>query len=397
MGTDASRRALLRGMGAGALALCAAGCNGTMPDLGLGASPEPAASADKAQAEPEPGKLRVALLLPLSAAGQTGVAAASLRNAAEMAVAEFPNSKVALLVKDDRGAADGGREAAQQALAEGAEVIVGPLFAPSVQAAGQVAGQAGKPVIAFSTDAAVAARGVYLLSFMPESEVDRIVGYAASRGKRSIAAMIPNTAYGTVVTAAFQEAAARYGVRVAALERYNQDKPSVEVAARRIAALGDQADALLLPDSGDGLALVAPALAAAGLGDAKLQLLGTGLWDEPRVFGSRVLQGGWYAAPDKAGFNNFAARYRARFGADPTRIATLAFDAVFLVNALSSKYGAQAFAEATFTNPEGVVGTDGLFRFRQDGTNQRGLAVLQVGAGSSSVISAAPRSFAAGM
>ncbi|WP_245422242.1 penicillin-binding protein activator [Alsobacter soli] len=368
-----------------------------MPDLGLGASPEPAASADKAQAEPEPGKLRVALLLPLSAAGQTGVAAASLRNAAEMAVAEFPNSKVALLVKDDRGAADGGREAAQQALAEGAEVIVGPLFAPSVQAAGQVAGQAGKPVIAFSTDAAVAARGVYLLSFMPESEVDRIVGYAASRGKRSIAAMIPNTAYGTVVTAAFQEAAARYGVRVAALERYNQDKPSVEVAARRIAALGDQADALLLPDSGDGLALVAPALAAAGLGDAKLQLLGTGLWDEPRVFGSRVLQGGWYAAPDKAGFNNFAARYRARFGADPTRIATLAFDAVFLVNALSSKYGAQAFAEATFTNPEGVVGTDGLFRFRQDGTNQRGLAVLQVGAGSSSVISAAPRSFAAGM
>ena len=63
---------------------------------------------------------------------------------------------------------------------------------------------------------------------------------------------------------------------------------------------------------------------------------------------------------------------------------------------LHAKFGAQAFTEATLTNPEGVVGTDGLFRFRADGSNQRGLAVLQVGAGASSVISAAPRNFAPG-
>lgn len=374
----------------------ASGCAGNMPGVGggFGAAPEPA----PAPAAPaiEAGKLRVGLVLPLTGAGNAAVAASSLRNAADMAVAEFSNSNVALLVKDDRGSPDGAREATQQALGEGAEVIVGPLFASSVQAAGQVARQAGKPVIAFSTDASAASRGVYLLSFMPESEVDRIVEFAAARGKRSIAAMIPNTAYGTVVTAAFQEAASRRGVRVAALERYNQDKASIDVTAKRIAALGDQADALLIPDGGEGLALVGPALAANGVTNARMQFVGTGLWDDPRVFGAKTLQGGWYAAPDKAGFNNFAARYRARFGSDPTRLATLAYDAVFLVNALNAKYGAQAFNEPTLTNPDGIIGTDGLFRFRQDGVNQRGLAVLQVGTGSSSVISAAPRTFAPG-
>ncbi|WP_406856091.1 penicillin-binding protein activator [Alsobacter sp. KACC 23698] len=370
-------------------------CVGSMPGVGsLGAAPTPAPAPEAPAIEA--GKLRVGLILPLTGGGNAAVAANSLKNAADMAVAEFSNSNVALLVKDDRGAPDGARDAAQQALAEGAEVIVGPLFAPSVQAAGQVARQAGKPVIAFSTDAGAASRGVYLLSFMPESEVDRIIEFAASKGKRSIAAMIPNTAYGTVVTAAFQEAAARRGVRVPALDRYNPDRASIEAAAKRIAALGDQADALFVPDGGDGMGLVGAALAANGVTGARMQLLGTGLWDDPRVFAAKGLQGGWFAAPDKAGFNNFAARYRARFGSDPTRIATLAYDAVFLVNALNAKYGAQAFSEATLTNPDGIIGTDGLFRFRQDGVSQRGLAVLQVGAGSASVISPAPRSFTPG-
>ena len=53
-----------------------------------------------------------------------------------MAVAEFNGSAVQLLVQDDRGTADGGRAAAQQVLADGAEIIIGPLFAPSVAGGG---------------------------------------------------------------------------------------------------------------------------------------------------------------------------------------------------------------------------------------------------------------------
>jgi outer membrane PBP1 activator LpoA protein len=139
------------------------------------------------------GSVRIALILPLSGPGQGSVAAQSMRNAAELALGEFQDPDLTLIVKDDRGTPEGARDAASQAIAEGAELIIGPLFASSVQAVASGARQSGVPVIAFSTDAGVASRGVYLLSFLPQEEVDRVVGYAVSRGKRSVAALIPQT------------------------------------------------------------------------------------------------------------------------------------------------------------------------------------------------------------
>ena len=142
------------------------------------------------------GQVKVALILPLSAGGNAGIAALSMKNAAEMALAEFNSPNIQLLVKDDGGTPAARRKRRSRRLSEGAEIIVGPLFAQSVQAVGQVARTRGVPVIAFSTDASVAARGVYLLSFLPESDVDRIVDYAVANGKRSFAAMVPENAYG---------------------------------------------------------------------------------------------------------------------------------------------------------------------------------------------------------
>src|SRR6185503_15955645 len=103
----------------------------------------------------------------------------------------------------------GAQQAAQQAIGEGAEIIVGPLFAQTVTAAGQVARSRGVPVLAFSTDANVAARGIYLLSFLPESDVDRAVDYAIANGKRSFVALVPDNAYGSVAEAEFKQAVAR--------------------------------------------------------------------------------------------------------------------------------------------------------------------------------------------
>src|SRR5438128_8263590 len=147
------------------------------------------------------GQVKVGLILPLSAAGNAGVAAQSMKNAAEMALAEFQNPNIQLLLKDDAGSPQGANAGAQQAVSEGAEIILGPLFAASVPAVAQVARTRGIQVIAFSTDSSVAGRGVYLLSFLPESDVNRIVDYSAGTGKRSFAALVPDNAYGQVVEA----------------------------------------------------------------------------------------------------------------------------------------------------------------------------------------------------
>ena len=391
----------LKGALAACLSLSLGACVSTslpgLPGLGTGAQPT-SASVPAAPTSGAPtigsGSVRVALLLPLTGSSQGAAAATSLRNAADMAMAEFQNPDLTILVKDDRGTPEGAREAAQQAIKEGAELIIGPLFAGSVQSAGQMARQAGRPVIAFSTDASIAANGVYLLSFLAQTEVDRIVDHAAAKGRRSVAALIPETTYGNVVEAQFREATARRGLRLVALERYPAGQPHAAVS--RVAPLitgAAQADAIFLPDTGDGLTAVGEALAQAGFNPQRVKPLGTGVWNDPRVFQVKALQGGWFAAPDGTGFNAFADRYRTRFGSDPTRVATLSYDAVSLAAALARTQGSQRFSESVLTNPSGFAGADGVFRFRQDGTNDRALAVLEVRSGSAVTISPAPRSF----
>ncbi len=342
------------------------------------------------------GQVRVGLVLPLSAQGNAGVAALSMKNAAEMALAEFKSPNIQLLVKDDGGTPQGAQSAAQQAINEGAEIIVGPLFAQSVSAVGQVARSRNIPVIAFSTDASVAGRGVYLLSFLPETDVRRIVDFAVSRGKRSFAALLPDNAYGTVVEAAFQQEVSRRGGRVLALEKYPSDASKIADAARRVGQAANQVDSIFIPDGADAVPQVVQALTAAGVNLKREQLLGTGLWDDPRIFSTPALEGGWYAAPESTGFRNFSARYRARYGQDPVRTATLAYDAVALVAALVKTQGPQRFSEAVLTNASGFAGIDGVFRFRPDGPNERGLAVLRVTPSGGQVVSPAPHSFAPG-
>jgi branched-chain amino acid transport system substrate-binding protein len=156
---------------------------------------------------------------------------------------------------------------------------------------------------------------------------------------------------------------------------------------------GGQADALFIPEGGEALPHVVQSLSAAGVNPRRLQLLGTGVWDDKRVFAEPLLQGGLYAAPDASGFQAFAGRYRARFGTDPVRLASVGYDAVSLVSGLLKAYGAQAFDPSNITNPSGFSGIDGAFRFRADGTNERSLSVLRVTPQGGQTISPAARSF----
>src|SRR5450755_2878127 len=366
-----------------------AACSGVQQSLSSFSSPfgspGPAGPPQLPQAVGN-GGVKVGLILPLSAAGNAGVAAQSMKNAAEMALAEFQNPNIQLLIKDDGGSPQGAQQGTQQALDEGAEIILGPLFALSVPATAQLTRARGVSVIAFSTDSSVAGRGVYLLSFLPESDVNRIIEYAASTGKRSFAALLPDNAYGNVVEAAFKQAVGRRGGRVVAFEKYGADRAT---AARTVAQSLGQADALFLADDGDSV------VTAAGANLKNIQLLGTGLWDNPRVFASPALQGGLYAAPDPSGFRSFSSRYRAKFGADPVRTATLAYDAVALVAALARTQGPQRFSPEVLTSPSGFAGIDGLFRFRPDGTNERGLAVMRVATGGGTPVAGSPKSFGA--
>jgi branched-chain amino acid transport system substrate-binding protein len=391
------RRALAALLAGGSTLL--AGCSAVSNYFPSSSAPAPTAAPPMAAsgATLGTGEVKAALILPLSGAGNAAVAGQAMRNAAEMALAEFNSPNLQLLVKDDGGNPEVARQDAEQAITEGAQIVLGPLFAQSVSAVAQVARTRNIPVIAFSTDANVASRGVYLLSFLPETDVQRVVHYAASTGKRSYAALIPDNPYGTVVEAAFRQDVPRHGGRIVAIERYPHDKAAMAAPIKNVAQAAGRIDALFIPDSGDIVPDIAAMLASNGVNTKRVQLLGTGLWgDDPRISSSPALDGGWYAAPDATGYRNFAGRYRARFKQEPVRTATLAYDAVALIAALvKTQAAATRFSTEILTNPSGFSGIDGLFRFRADGTNERGLAVLRVTPQGAQIISPAPKSFSA--
>ncbi|MPZ40321.1 MAG: ABC transporter substrate-binding protein [Rhizobiales bacterium] len=370
--------------------LALAACAGTSGTDFFSSQPAPQQQAGTEIGE---GSVKVGLILPLGAAGNAGATAQSMRNAAELALSEFSNPDIQLLVKDDAGSAAGAQQAAQQLIDEGAEIILGPLFAHSVAPVGQLARARGIPVIAFSTDSNVAAAGVYLLSFLPESDVARLIAYAAQQGKRSYAAAVPDNPYGAVVEGAFKQAVGRRNGRIVAFERYTVDRVQMQTAIKNLAQGARAADAIFIPDTADMVPQVVQALAANGVDTRKVQLLGSGLWEDPQIFSSSVLEGAWYAGPDSTGFRNFSGRYRARYNQDPVRTATLVYDAVALVAALTKTQGQKRFSAEVLTNSSGFNGIDGLFRFRRDGLNQRGLAVMRVTPTGGQIVSPSPRSF----
>ena len=112
-----------------------------------------------------------------------------------------------------------------------------------------------------------------------------------------------------------------------------------------------------------------------------------------QLIASPVMAGARFAGADQSGWQSFSSRYRGRYGSDPVRTASLAYDAVSLVAALVQTQGGQRFAQTTLTNPSGFRGVDGVFRFQTDGTIDRGLAVLEINGGAARIVSPSPQSF----
>ena len=386
-----ARTAAALGLGL-ALAGCGGGFGDMFSDIGPGADQQLAQPQQTAPKQPAATGTKVALLLPLSAGGSLGSLARAMKNSAEMAMIDAGNPDITLVVKNTAGTPAGARMAAQAALEEGAGLILGPLLAGNVREVGAQARARRVPVIAFSSRAEVAGNGVYLMSFLPSSEVDNVIRHAAKTGKTRLAALIPATDYGRVTGAAMDRAARKYGVSIVAREQYVRTRLGLRAPAQRIGQTiaAGQADALFFPEGPKLLAAGGRVLSAAGVLPQSVQLLGTGLWDTPKIRTVSFAHGGWYAGVDPRLVQHFANKYRQTYGKTPPRLASLAYDATSLAIALKRHGG---FNDAAITNPEGFQGMNGLFRFRRNGIIERGLAILRVTPTGPQVVAPAPARF----
>ena len=365
--------------------------------------------------EAGPPQNRVAVLVPMT--GPNAAVGQSIANAANLALLDTNASGFRLQVYDTAG---GAANAAARAVADGSKVFLGPLLANDVRAVAAQAKEAGIPILSFSNDASLAGEA-YVMGFQPDQSIGRVVAYARAHGVLSFAALVPAGVYGQRASSAFMKSVRETGGKVTAIETFPRDRAKLAAAVRRVtgyearAARAAQAgmvrpdgtvapvqqrlgpvtfQALLIADSGQVASALTPALTQYGAGPGNVRLLGPELWNsEPGLARNPALKGAWFASVPDERFRALAARYRTRFGGSPSRLASLGYDAVLLVNSLAAKWEIGApFPTEALDARDGFAGIDGIFRFR-DQVAERGLAVEQVGTGGFATVSAAPGAF----
>ena len=384
------RRALLGGLSLLSLSACS---SFDFPSFG---NPAPPSNGPLAQGQSfGTGPVRVALLLPLSGDASLSAVALSMLNGAQLAMDFIASNaqmadNITLVVKDTGPTAQGAAAAASQAVQEGASLILGPLKADQVNAAGGVARSAGLPLIGFSNNSGAAQPGVFLLNVLPESEVKRSMGYAKSQGRRAFAGIFPNNAFGQIQQAAFQQAASDLGVRVVGTYNFGSEAEARAVVTQIAPTLlAGQVDTLFLPDRA-----TAPSFGAL-LGQAQVPaggilIVGSADWNaDPSILATAFLNGAIYPAVDDRGYQAILPLYQQKFGGTPHPLVTIAYTAVILANASALSLATPKYDRALLTAPGGFNGRDGVFRFLNDGRSQYALVIKKVQAGGATVVEGA--------
>jgi ABC-type branched-subunit amino acid transport system substrate-binding protein len=325
-----------------------------------------------------------------------------------MAVFDNADRTFRLIPRDTGGTPDGAARAAQEAIAQGARLIVGPLLATEAQAVGPIAAGAGVNVITLSNDRSVAGANVFVIGLTPNQQMSRLIAFARSRGLSRFAALLPNNAFGSAVEESVRANAAQAGgelVRVARYDAAGDPSPAIQTLTGQPAlqpgrggapqprAAQVDFDALVMPDQAGRLLTIAPLVQFYGVDPARVRILGSAFmgWDV-RVQREPSLVGAWYAAPPPEARADFDRRYRETYNRDAPPLATLAYDATAVAAVLAKTHDGD-FSAAAIGTPQGFAGMDGVFRFRADGTAERALAVIEVGRDGLRAISPAAQQF----
>ncbi len=397
----------------------------------------------------------IALMLPLS--GPEGDTGKALLRAATIALFDAYDPRLKLVPMDTQADPAVAELRARQAVEAGVSIVLGPLLAANVEAVGDILAPTGIPVVGFSNDSSVAKPGRFIMGFLPEAEVKRVVDHALDQGLGNFGALVPQGRYGNRIRTSFGDAVADSKAVISAIESYPPDADALFEPVKRLAryderrndarrevrflrSLGDDVtdeiaeavedaevmesvdfDAVLVPEGGALMRALAPLLPFYEIDPNRVKLLGTGLWNDDGLLGEPPLQGAWFAAPDPTSPKAFMTRYQQTYGNVPPRLATLAYDAMALVARMArepfanerpeseaadiagslsgpdvpASVGDARFALSRFITSEGFVGVDGLFRFLEDGTVERALAVLEVHRSGFKVVDPAPASFPA--
>jgi len=351
-----------------------------------------------------PGIMRIALLVPTS--GAHNVLGSELRRGAELALFSLRNRQVELLVFDTAG--DGAGMAAREAVQAEADIIVGPLFSDAVVPARRVAAQAGVPMLALSNNAEIADRGSWLLGYMPEQQVDLLLGHALTSGRNKVGIIAASDAFGQRLARHARKRLAQFGITpeefVTLTPAQLADEDSLKAAIRMFTGYqppkdDDDApasfelppprfDAVLFAGSADFALRTAPVLAYYDADPERVLYLGNAQWNQRRILMEPSLQGGLFTSRPTDRDEAFNALWQSAWDGRPGALARLSFDAMAMAAILAGQQRAEW--NAALQSGSGFNGFSGAYRLLPGGGNQRAFEIREISDGVSTVLQPAP-------
>ena len=340
----------------------------------------------------------VALLVPRGSGNASDeVLARALENAARLAIADLGDVAIDLRVYGTAGSAATAQQVALQAVADGAKIILGPVYGENANAAAVAVASSGVNVLAFSNNTSIAGGNLFILGPTFENTAERLASYAVRQGKGRTVVVYSEDVSGRAGRAAVEAALSRSGgTSVGAIGHEFSQNGVVQAIPQIVNAVrsGSADSVFMTADTAGALPLLMQLLPEAGVSPATTQYIGLTRWDIPsQTTELPGVQGGWFALPDPEMSARFRGRYEAAYGESPHPIGGLAYDGIAAIGALISAGRSDALSRASLTQSAGFQGVNGIFRLRPDGTNERGLAVAQIRDRQVVVIDPAPRAF----
>jgi ABC-type branched-subunit amino acid transport system substrate-binding protein len=343
-------------------------------------------------------KVQVALLVP-GGSGQASdeLLARSLENAARLAITDLGGAQIDLRVYATAGQPAQAAQMASLAVQDGAQIILGPVFAQEANAAGLAVNAAAVNVLSFSNNTEVAGGNVFVMGPTFDNSAARLARYAVQSGKSKVMIVYDQNSSGEQGRAAIERGVLAAGGQVVAKNSYEFSQNGIVQAGPAIAAAAQTNGAqsiFFTADTAGALPLITQMLADQNLRSDTVQFIGLTRWDIPAATLSLPgVQGGLFAMPDPALFAQYQARYLAAYGEPPHPISGLAYDGIAAIGALLKQGTTGVVTREALTQGSGFVGVNGIFRLRGDGTNERGLAIARVTSGQAIIVDPAPRGF----
>ncbi len=342
--------------------------------------------------------VQVALLVPGgSGEGSDAFLAQNFENAARLAISDLNGPKIELRVYNTGGSPAVAANVAREAVNDGAQIILGPLFAEAANAVGVAVAGDNINVLTFSNNASIAGGNVFVLGQTFDNTANRLVRYASRQGISRFAVVHGNDIGGQVGSDAISRAVQNNGGQVVTTQSYPLSQQGIFGATRGIVSSvrNSGAQAVFTTASANSdLPIVATALPDAGMDTSTAKFIGLTRWDTvPQMLALPGLEGGLFAMPDQSTSSLFQNRYSATFGSIPHPLAGIAYDGIAAIGALVASGNDQALTKDALTTPQGFRGTAGSFRFLPNGLNERALAVATIENNQVVILDSAPRSF----